>query len=153
MFWWFLNFSTVFKIRFSIWYPAGIYLLKFNNRNTRKKVWNMFKVSNKDTRTTPMVIGLLLGFGTQWIVYSNLSKVWLHTGQKTGFSWFLKCHNFVIVLTTWTEPRTLTHQIWYISGLSSRGRITYENCICCLSIKSSTQLFCSDCSERLSYIF
>ena len=34
--------------------PAGIYLLKVNNRNTRTKVWNMFKVNNKDTKTTPM---------------------------------------------------------------------------------------------------
>ena len=27
--------------------PAGIYLLKVSNRNTRTKVWNMFKVNNK----------------------------------------------------------------------------------------------------------
>ena len=39
--------------RFCLPYPAGIYLLKVNNRNTRKKVWNMFKVNNKDTKTTP----------------------------------------------------------------------------------------------------
>ena len=31
-------------------YPAGIYLLNVNNRNN-SKVWNMFKVNNKDTRT------------------------------------------------------------------------------------------------------
>ena len=35
-------------------YPAGIYLLKVNNRNTRTKVRNMFKVNNKATKTTPM---------------------------------------------------------------------------------------------------
>ena len=34
--------------------PAGIYLVKVNNRNT--KVRNMFKVNNKDTRTTPGVV-------------------------------------------------------------------------------------------------
>ena len=34
--------------------PAGIYLLKVNNKNTRTKVWNMFRVNNKDTRMTPM---------------------------------------------------------------------------------------------------
>ena len=34
--------------------PDGIYLLKVNNRNTRTKVWNMFKVNNKATKTTPM---------------------------------------------------------------------------------------------------
>ena len=36
--------------------PAGIYLLKVNNKNTRIKVWNKFKVNNKDTKTTPMNI-------------------------------------------------------------------------------------------------
>ena len=36
-------------------YPAGIQLLKVNNKNTRTKVWNMFKVNNKDTKMTPMV--------------------------------------------------------------------------------------------------
>ena len=34
-------------------YPAGIYLLKVNNRNTRTKC-DMFKVNNKDTQMTPM---------------------------------------------------------------------------------------------------
>ena len=27
--------------------PADIYLLKFNNRNNKKKVWNIFKINNK----------------------------------------------------------------------------------------------------------
>ena len=34
--------------------PVGIYLLKVNNRNTRTKVWNMFKVNNKGTKTTQL---------------------------------------------------------------------------------------------------
>ena len=29
--------------------PAGIYLLKVSNRNTRTKVWNIFKVNNNNT--------------------------------------------------------------------------------------------------------
>ena len=33
--------------------PTSIYLLKVNNRKHWNKVWNMFKVYNKDTRTTP----------------------------------------------------------------------------------------------------
>ena len=33
------------------YYLAGNYMLKVNNRNTRAKVWNMFKVNNKDTKT------------------------------------------------------------------------------------------------------
>ena len=36
--------------------PAGIYLLKVNNRNTRTKVWNMFKVNNKVTKTTSFIV-------------------------------------------------------------------------------------------------
>ena len=35
-------------------FPADTDLLKVNNRNIRTKVWNMFKVNNKDTKTTPM---------------------------------------------------------------------------------------------------
>ena len=34
------------------YFSANIYLLKVNNRNTKKKVWNMFKVNNKNTRPT-----------------------------------------------------------------------------------------------------
>ena len=34
-------------------FPANIYFLKVNNRNTRKKMRNMFKV-NKNTRTKSM---------------------------------------------------------------------------------------------------
>ena len=36
-------------------YPANIYLFKGINRNTRKKVWNIFKVNNKNTRTMSMM--------------------------------------------------------------------------------------------------
>ena len=34
--------------------PAGNYIYKVNNRNTRTKVWNMFTVNNKATKTTPI---------------------------------------------------------------------------------------------------
>ena len=43
------NFS---KIIHHITSLAGIYLLKVNNKNTTKKVWNMFKVNYKDNRMT-----------------------------------------------------------------------------------------------------
>ena len=32
-------------------YPANIYLFKVSHRNTRKKLWNIFEVNNKNTRT------------------------------------------------------------------------------------------------------
>ena len=39
-------------------YPAGNYMFKVNNRNsrTRCELWTVFKVNNKDTRTTPCVV-------------------------------------------------------------------------------------------------
>ena len=37
------SFSNIFA------YPAGIYMFKVSWRNTRKKVWNLSKVNNKDT--------------------------------------------------------------------------------------------------------
>ena len=37
-------------------FPAGIYIFKVNNRNTRAKVGNMLKVNNKVTKTTPGVV-------------------------------------------------------------------------------------------------
>ena len=40
--------------------PPGNYILKVNNTNTRRMVWNMFKVNNKDARTTVMTSPLLL---------------------------------------------------------------------------------------------
>ena len=41
---------------FSFFFSAGIYLLRVNYRNTRTKVWNMFKVNNKATKTTPGIV-------------------------------------------------------------------------------------------------
>ena len=41
------NFSEDF-----LHFPDNIYLFKIYNRSTRKKMWNMFKVNNKNTRTT-----------------------------------------------------------------------------------------------------
>ena len=43
--------SNFFPVILYYTMPAGIYLLKVNNKNTRIKVWN-----NKDTKTTPMNI-------------------------------------------------------------------------------------------------
>ena len=31
--------------------PAGNYMFKVSNRNRRTKMWNMFKVNNKDTKS------------------------------------------------------------------------------------------------------
>ena len=38
---------------------VNIYLFKVNNRNTTKKVLNVFKVFNKDPRTTPILLWCL----------------------------------------------------------------------------------------------
>ena len=41
-------------------FSATIYLFKVNNRNTRKNVWNKFKVNNTDTRMTLLFLLLTL---------------------------------------------------------------------------------------------
>ena len=38
--------QTAYLIKRIFSNPAGIYLLKVNNRNTRTKVWNMFKAQS-----------------------------------------------------------------------------------------------------------
>ena len=53
--------------------PADIYLLKVNNRNTRAKAWNMFKVNNNDTKTTPSCV-FIVNFEhviTGWECFKN----------------------------------------------------------------------------------
>ena len=44
--------SCIASESIQFYFPEGIYLFKVNNGRTRKNVWNMFKVNNKDTRTT-----------------------------------------------------------------------------------------------------
>ena len=36
------------------------YMFKVNNRNTRTKVWNIFKVNNKDTKMMPRRFGVFI---------------------------------------------------------------------------------------------
>ena len=43
-------------IQFEMSFSASGDLLKFNNRNSRKKLYNMFKVNDKDTRAMSMNI-------------------------------------------------------------------------------------------------
>ena len=45
-------------------FPANIYLFKVSKRNTRKKVWNMYKANNKDARTTSVT--------SFWYLYCQL---------------------------------------------------------------------------------
>ena len=35
-------------------YPINIYLIKVDNTNTRKNMWNISKVTNKDTKATSL---------------------------------------------------------------------------------------------------
>ena len=76
--------------------PARIYLLKVNNRNIRTRLWNIFKVNNKDTRKMP----------SAWIEQWQLNKqavsvketmeawpdtffeVWLLCSKNAGFTCF-----------------------------------------------------------------
>ena len=69
--------------------PASIYLLKVNNRNTRNKVWNMFKVNNKDSRMTSMT--------SFWCLYC-----WLRTYFTPCSS--VSISNFEHVIAGWDWP-------------------------------------------------
>ena len=40
------------KVGISRHIPANVYLFKTNNRKTKKNEWNLFKIKNKDKRTT-----------------------------------------------------------------------------------------------------
>ena len=64
---------------------ASIYLLKVNNRNTKKKVWNMFKVNNKATKTT-LILNI---FHTFVLVFLLLTlNMWLPADKNEDC-----CHN------------------------------------------------------------
>ena len=62
------------------WNPANIYLFKFVNRNTKKKVWYMFKVNNKSTRKTSL---------TSFIYFKHFLSVFIADFEKLNISWKL----------------------------------------------------------------
>ena len=56
-------------------YPANIYLFKVINRNN-KKLWNMYKINNKDSRTTFDVI-LVTPFTSKFVTpFTSNRKAW-----------------------------------------------------------------------------
>ena len=65
---------------------ANIYLFKVNNRNTKKKVRNKFKVKNKDTRITHV---LFLAFFVSFRQKKNifLYNLLLLSLEKTSSLW------------------------------------------------------------------
>ena len=63
-------------------------------------IWSVF--SNFPVQTA---WGVQLGFSTQWIVYSNLTRIWLLLMNLCLFLRF-KCFKFLILLTTWMDPKT-----------------------------------------------
>ena len=60
-------------VNFCFTVPVNNYLFKVNNRNTGKKVWNIFKVDNKDTRRTSAVTGFCLDMKYG---FSTIHQVW-----------------------------------------------------------------------------
>ena len=65
-------------------YPVGICLLKINKRNT--KMWNMFKVNDKDTRTTPMPSFWCL-YRSLWIYFTPCSSVSIFNFEQVIVDW------------------------------------------------------------------
>ena len=60
----FISSTLINLLNMNVNIPANIYLPKVKNRSMRNKVWNMFKVNNKDTRTTSMTLLTLNIFHT-----------------------------------------------------------------------------------------
>ena len=89
--------------------PANIELFKVKNRNCRKKVWNMFKVNNKDTKTTSTT--------SFWCLYcwlwSDLIHCWFWRSNRLGS--FITHNNFACFEKIWiTTSRPLgLNRLWY----------------------------------------
>ena len=83
------NFLTARSAEKFCYCTAGICLFKFNNGNTRK-MWNLFRVNNKDTRTTSMTFWCLY----RWLLtgFTHCSGVSIADTEQvnTGFLCFSK---------------------------------------------------------------
>ena len=66
--------------------PANIYLLKVNNRNTRKRTWTMSKVNNKITRMTSMM-SLWCFHCSLWIHFTPFFTVFIGDSEQVSLSW------------------------------------------------------------------
>ena len=81
----------------AIWNSANSHFLKVNIRNTR--IANMFKINNKDTRTTQWMLFLCL-YCQFWQYLTPSSYVSISLGTKEADSRlreqqdFFSCHNF-----------------------------------------------------------
>ena len=64
---------------------ADIYLFKLSNRNTRKKVWNILKAINENTRTTSMTS--FWSFCQLWTYFTHFSTVSIVDFEKVNVSW------------------------------------------------------------------
>ena len=65
-----------------------IYLVKVTNRNTRIKVWNMFKVNNKNTKTTPMA-SFWCFYWELWTYFTPCSSVFIVNFENVIADWDL----------------------------------------------------------------
>ena len=77
------------SVSFYLIYPAGIYLLKVNNRNnrTRYEIW----VNNKDTRTTPLAYFTPCST-VSFVNFEQVNAGWVNMGNifilKLVLRWF-----------------------------------------------------------------
>ena len=90
------QFHSTFTHDLILTYPANTYLLKVNNRNTRTKIGNMFKVA---------LVSLLLSLKTYFIIilgyfycatFTQLSNVLysLTVSSDILMKWFISCSSF-----------------------------------------------------------
>ena len=93
-----------------LWRPStgqlpNIDLFEVSNRNTRKKVWNLFKVNGKDTRTTSLTLDVEnIGLGRLRIFkFGFLSNHFYYVLKDQYFQYsmllpFFCCLNFELIL-------------------------------------------------------
>ena len=97
------------------------YIFKVNNRNARIRCENMFKVNNKDTRTTPYVkikTNLNFYFHTSlWCVkrfYEGLNKTFWGTAKKCENKRLVNCYfNIGVVLVSLLVTLNIFHTLFY----------------------------------------
>ena len=107
-------------------YPAGSYMFKVNDRNTRTKVWNIFKVNYKATKTTPWC-----RFGGFIVNYEHIShlcsSVSIVNFKQVNAGWVIVCF-YICLKNASTEhlpPYFFSEPLWSMLSISYKHLDTH----------------------------
>ena len=105
---------------------AGICLLKVNNRNTKEKVRNMFKVNNKATKTTP---GFIVNFEHISHLCSGVSIVkFEHVIARGIIVWFYEKENGWKIEQSYLQNPFQYYYIYQnVLGIKYIFKVNYKN--------------------------